>query len=145
MSRCGRTAQLEELLASSLSPAALAELEAHAGHCALCAHELRWLRTEEALFTQRRTRQQVRQLYQQSRPARPERRVWSTVALALAASALLVLGLGGRDLPTSSRGHEAATEMSIELASLGTVDDECSLPQPGIGFACEPVVLASFR
>ncbi len=146
MSKCGRTAQLESMLSASPSAAVTAELEAHATHCAPCAHELRWLRSEEALFSQRRTRQQVRTLMKVAQPAAPPRRAWSTVALALAASALLLLGVSFRDSTPQPRSHElGGIEMSQELASLGNAAPECSVPEPGQGFACEPLVLASFR
>ncbi len=144
MSKCGRTAQLEALLSSN-HPPTVAELEAHATRCAPCAHELRWLRTEEALFSQRRTRQQVRSMYPVPARPKPERRVWSTLALALAASLLLLLGLGFQDRPAQVY-PDGGLPMSQELASVEHKSQPaCSTLQPGAGFACEPLVLASFR
>lgn len=146
MSKCGRTAQLEALLSSN-HPTAVAELQTHASRCATCAHELRWLRTEEALFSQRRTRQQVRSMYPQPARPKPERRVWSTLALAIAASLLLLLGVGFQSRPSQvypDSGGQAP--MSQELASVENKSPPpCSTLQPGAGFACEPLVLASFR
>jgi len=144
MSKCGRTAQLEALLSSN-SPNLTAELEAHATRCATCAHELRWLRTEDALFTQRRTRQQVRSMYPVKVQPKPERRVWSTLALAIAASLLLLLGVGFQERSPQVNG-DGAPPMSQELASVEhKTSPACSTLQPGNGFACEPLVLASFR
>lgn len=144
MSKCGRTAQLEALLSSN-HPQLSAELEAHATRCPTCAHELRWLRTEDALFTQRRTRQQVRSMYPVKVQPKPERRVWSTAALAIAASLLLMLGVGFQDRAPSSASDSSAP-MSQELASVEhKANPDCSTLQPGNGFACEPLVLASFR
>ena len=144
MSKCGRTAQLEALLSSN-NPKAVAELEAHAGRCALCAHELRWLKTEDALFSQRRTRQQVRSMYPVPAQPKPERRVWSTLALAIAASLLLMLGLRFQDRPAQVY-PDGGLPMSQELASVeNKTPAACSTLQPGAAFACEPLVLASFR
>jgi len=145
MSKCGRTAQLESLLSNAPSQAVTSELEAHASHCAPCAHELRWLRTEEALFSQRRTRQQVRSMYPPVPAPKPERRVWSTLALAMAASVLLALGLGFQDRQ-SQVFPDGGPQMSLELASLDLGSSPmCSTLQPGVAFACEALVPASFR
>ena len=145
MSKCGRTAQLESILSSAPSASALAELESHAGRCAPCAHELRWLRTEEALFSQRRTRQQVRAMYPVPPAPKPERRLWSTLALAAAASLLLMLGLGFRERPAPVF-VDGGPQMSQELASLDVeVERPLCSAQPGVAFACEPLVPASFR
>ena len=139
MSKCGRAAQL------SFATEVSAELLAHAEHCVSCKHELAWRRTEVALFSQRRSRLEVRSLQQQVRPLPAKRTFWSPVALALAASVLLALGLslGGG---THEHPSEGGDPMSLELATLAQVPPSfCSTLQPGTGFVCEPVVLASFR
>ena len=139
MSKCGRTAQLE--FTRTLTP----ELEAHAAHCNSCAHELDWKRTEEALFSQRRGRAEVRALSRDLKPKAAGRTFWSPVAMAIAASVFLALGLG-LGTGNAERPSEGGDSMSLELASFaGVAPSSCSMPQPGNGFACEPVVLASFR
>jgi hypothetical protein len=77
--------------------------------------------------------------------AKPQRRVWSTVALAMAASLLLALGVGFQNGPSQSYA-DGAPQMSQELASLDIVGSPlCSTLQPGVAFACEALVPASFR
>lgn len=49
MSSCNHD-DLLELARGDLPPRRAAEIESHAAECAECARELRWLRTERALF-----------------------------------------------------------------------------------------------
>ena len=64
MSRCGKTEHLEAMVMGELNLAHTTELELHTSKCAVCHHELNWLRSERVLFEQRLAREQVQQLWE---------------------------------------------------------------------------------
>ena len=152
MSRCGKTEQLEALVMGELKPARITELEQHTSRCAACHHELNWLKSERLMFEQRLARAEVRQLWvgfaaKRDAPARSES--WGRWAMALAASALVLVGLTARlQSPRLEAGSsfEASAPMSLEEMSRdsGPTGRDCSQLQPGTGFACGPLLPASF-
>lgn len=138
---CTRTPHLDALVMGELSGAQALELEHHAERCGACGLELKWLRTERALFEKRSARTEVRALSARSSLGPEPRRGWST-ALAVAASAFLLWG-AGQVLPsvrTPFEGSPMSEErMSREVApafpafEVGGASG-CS----GLGFACGP-------
>jgi anti-sigma factor RsiW len=155
MSTCGRTASLESIVTGEASTAQAAELRAHADACPRCRHELNWLETEAKLFRERTAREEVAQLWKgvAARREVPAERPWSRVLVALAASALLLLGVGQLVLGvTSHSGADASVfqddfGMSEPLMSpVLTLEerDNCSRLPDGVGFRCEPAIPASF-
>ena len=118
MSRCGKTEQLEALVMGELDLAHTTELELHTTRCAVCHHELNWLKTERVLFEQRLAREQVQQLWQgfAARRAAPVRhRAWGRWAMGIAAGVVLMIGL----TPKVERGQLEQSEayelpMSLE-------------------------------
>ena len=153
MSRCGKTEQLEALVLGELNLAHSTELESHTSRCAVCHHELNWLKSERVMFEQRLAREQVQQLWEgfAAKRAAPKRqRGWGRWAMAVAASAVLMLGLSSKVRPgqieetdsfdsfEESMSFEA---MSREIRSTGR---DCSELRPGMGFACGPYLPASF-
>jgi hypothetical protein len=152
MSRCGKTEQLESLVMGTLSAAHSTELEQHSRHCAVCHHELNWLKSEQVLFEHRIARHEVERLWagfaaKRAAPARQSS--FARWALAMAAAVVALVGVGSR-LQSSSHldtrsSFETSAPMSLEEMSrdLGPVRD-CSELQPGTGFACGPFLPASF-
>lgn len=137
MSRCGRTSQLESLL-SHESP----ELRAHARGCAVCRHELNWLESEAALFRQRAGRDEVAHLWEgvQARST-PVAHPWPKMFAALAAAAaLLLVSLPSRHAESS--GDEVLESDALMSPALH-LDEPCSRLPSGVGFTCQPAVLAS--
>ena len=148
MSRCGKTEQLESLAMGELSGPRATELELHASHCAVCHHELNWLKSERLMFEHRVAREQVERLWEgfSARKAAPARhRAWGTWAMAIAATGLLMIGLGSTrgHTPQTSAVHSDDPMMSFEEMSLEQAR-YCSTLQPGTGFACGPYLPASF-
>lgn len=151
MSRCGKMEQLEALVLGELDAARIAELQLHTTHCPACHHELNWLKTERVMFGQRVAREQVEQLWagfsaKRAAPAALRGRRWDRWALAVAASAILAVGLSVRTRPPpmlEAASFESSAPMSFEEMSreLGV---SCSQLQPGTGFACGPFLAASF-
>jgi hypothetical protein len=137
MSRCGRTSQLESLL-SHESP----ELRTHARTCAVCRHELNWLESEATLFRQRAGRDEVAHLWAgvQAR-SKPVSHPWPKMfaALAAAAALLLVTAPSRRVAVTDEEPLESDALMSPVLS----FDEPCSRLPSGMGFTCQPSVLAS--
>lgn len=145
MSRCGRTSQLESLLAVEQP-----ELRAHAKDCALCRHELNWLETEAALFRQRAARDEVAHLWKGVEKRVPvEARPWPRVLVAMAAAAALLFSVGNASAPRGSLSTDEGPLESDALMSpvLSFGDGEpCSRLPSGMGFQCKPTlasVLAS--
>ena len=150
MSRCGRTEQLEALAMGELQLARVIELEAHTSRCAVCHHELNWLKIERVLFEHRLAREQVEQLWEgfaaRRHPGPSPNRVWGRWAMAVAASAMLMLGLGTKVHPGQIESEAFEVQMSLEAMSqdFGQRARDCSELQPGMGFACGPYLPASF-
>ena len=166
MSRCGKTEHLEALVLGELSLARATQVEQHTLQCAACKHELNWLKSERLMFEQRLARDTVQQLWVDfaakrdapaEGPARSPEESWPARqnalgrwALAMAASAVLLIGVGSR--LQSSRLDEglsfeaSSAPMSLEEMSrdLGPQGRDCSQLQPGTGFACGPFLPASF-
>ncbi len=148
MSRCGKTDQLEALVMGELSVARTTELERHTSRCAVCQHELNWLKSERLMFEHRLAREQVEQLwggFAQRRAVSARRpRAWGRWAMAIAASAVLLIGVGTKTRPGEVREHESfELPMSLEEMTRDTGRD-CSELRPGMGFACGPYLPASF-
>ncbi len=153
MSACGRTAQLEAVVAGE-APAALAnELRAHAVGCPRCRHELRWLESERALFRERAARDEVGQLWAgvAERRGLAAPRPWSRVLLGVAASVALLLVAGrvavGRSGAGDAAGFAEPVGMSEALMSPALPPlawDNCSRLPDGVGFHCGPAIPASF-
>jgi anti-sigma factor RsiW len=147
---------LESIVTGEASSAQAAELRAHADTCPRCRHELNWLETEAKLFRERAAREEVAQLWKgvAARSERPAERPWSRVLVALAASALVLLGVGRVALGSfaSHSGADASVfhdefGMSEPLMSpVLTLEerDNCSKLPDGVGFRCEPAIPASF-
>ena len=156
MSRCGKTEQLEALVMGELAGPRVAELQLHTTRCAACHHELHWLESERLMFEHRLAREQVDKLWEgfaarRAAPAAQLRRRWERVALAVAASAVLVLGLSARNSTRPSLQGElfdSSAPMSLEEMSRdlggGLEQRDCSQLPPGQGFACGPFLPASF-
>ena len=153
MSRCGKTEQLEAMVLGELDSAYAHELTQHTSHCAVCHHELNWLKSERVMFEHRLARDTVRELWsgfaaKRAKPG-PGPRQWARVALAVAASAIIVLGLTARQpAPRLDEGasFDASLPMSLEEMSRDRSASarDCSQLQPGTGFACGPFLPASF-
>ncbi len=151
MSRCGKTEGLDALVLGELSVAQATVLELHTSRCAVCHHELNWLKTERVMFEQRIAREQVQQLWEgfAAKRAVPIRqRTWGRWAMAIgvAASAVLMVGLSAKGRSGSlEQGEAFELKMSLEEMSrdMGSPRD-CSQLQPGMGFACGPYLPASF-
>ena len=154
MSRCGKTDQLEAMVLGELSAARVNALELHTSRCAVCHHELNWLKSERLMFEQRLAREQVQQLWEgfAARRAGPKRALaWGRWAMGLAAAAVLMIGLGLSSRVQPAGGHLEASEayelpMSLEEMSrnIGSTGRDCSELRPGMGFACGPYLPASF-
>lgn len=147
MSRCGKTDQLEALAMGELSLARATELEVHTAHCAVCHHELNWLKSERLMFEQRLAREHVSQLWEgfaqkRAAPARRQR-AWGRLAMAIAASTVLMLGLSAKTRSEVTESASLDAPMSLEEMSRETRLD-CSALKPGVGFACGPYLPASF-
>ena len=148
MSRCGRTHLLESLVSGELPQSQEHELRTHTTACALCRHELNWLEAERRLIRHRAGRDEVQHLWEgvarRSKTARPLGRV----LVALAASVLLVLGVGQVSFRGSAASSDASVEdvVSEELQSTGGFEEMpvCSAFASGLGFHCGPAVPASF-
>ena len=149
MSRCGKTEQLEALVMGELNMARTTELEMHTSRCAACHHELNWLKSERLMFEQRLAREQVEQLWDgfAAKRAAPvqRQRAWGRWAMAIAASAVLLLGVSAKTRTGQLQEHGSSFEsaMSLEEMSRDTGRD-CSELRPGMGFACGPYLPASF-
>lgn len=147
MSRCGKTEHLEGLVMGELAGPRAAELELHAARCAVCHHELNWLKSERVMFEHRVAREQVERLWEgfSAKKAAPARhRAWGAWAMAVAATALLMVGLGAqRSRPVQPSVQTDGPMMSLEEMSLEQAR-YCSSLQPGAGFACGPYLPASF-
>jgi hypothetical protein len=95
---CDREA-LDALVLGRLGAEGEAEVIAHARGCAACSEELAWLRTERALFTERREAALPPEIWQAverriSERPRPSRRATvAAVALALGAAAALAIAV----------------------------------------------------
>ena len=151
MSRCGKTEHLEALAMGELSSARAIELEQHTSQCAACHHELNWLKSERVMFKHRLARDQVQQLWAgfKAKKAVPARdHAWGRWALAMAASAMLLVGVTSRlhSARLDPQSFEPSAPMSLEEMSrdLGPHGQDCSQLQPGTGFACGPFLPASF-
>lgn len=160
---CGRSQFLEALALGQASPSLEAELTIHLRSCGRCRHELRWLKTEQALFRQRAGRDEVAHLWKgvarRSGLDLP-RGVWprALAALALGAAVLLAVGPWRAEPPS---GLTAATVIVATGAPLpldsetamshGPADSRepegrspmCSTLPEGLGFHCGPVQRAS--
>jgi anti-sigma factor RsiW len=153
MSRCGKTDQLEAMVLGELNAARVEELQTHTPGCAVCHHELNWLKSERLMFEQRLAREQVQQLWQgfAARRSVPKRqRAWGRWAMGVAASAVLMIGIG-LSSKVQIDGRLQASEvdelpMSLEemSRSTGAPGRDCSELRPGMGFACGPYLPASF-
>jgi hypothetical protein len=152
---CGRTRQLEAMVAGEVPQSLARELRLHALGCSRCRHELNWLESEQTLFRQRASREEVALLWagvtlSPSAPAAP--RAWGRVLVALAASLLVLLAAGRvvlRPAPHSELAAPGAMPsvdsvlQSLEAQSVD-VDELCSLGGPGSpGFHCGAPVPAS--
>lgn len=152
MSRCGKTEQLEALVLGELNLAHAAELEQHTAHCAACHHELNWLKSERVMFEHRLARDTVEQLwvgFTTKRALPVPHHGWGRWALAMAATAIVMVGLSARLQPArleDSPSFETSAPMSLEEMSrdLGSGARDCSQLKPGTGFACGPFLPASF-
>ena len=153
MSRCGKTDQLEAMVLGELNTARVNELEMHTSRCAVCHHELNWLKSERLMFEQRLAREQVQQLWEgfAKRRAAPRRQpAWGRWAMGVAASAVLMLGLGlgSKVEPGGQRAASEAYELPMSLEemsrNIGSTGRDCSELRPGMGFACGPYLPASF-
>jgi hypothetical protein len=152
---CGRTQYLEAMI-SGETPALEADLRAHAQGCALCRHELNWLQTERGLCRQRASRDEVSALWKgvALRSGTGSSRPWQRVLVGLAASALLVAGVGGLGRFASTGANAAPAPAAVEpnesepLSSeqvlFPSSDERCSKLPTGLGFHCGPAVPASF-
>jgi anti-sigma factor RsiW len=149
MKTCLSRERLEAAVLGEAPEALLPEIEAHAESCARCRHELSWLRTEIALFSQRTAREEVNRLWEgvskEQQAARRPRR-FTRALLAVAASVLFAVTLGGQ---LTQRPHSHTSDdglpMSLETMSVGMPDlrmasaEMASMPcyTPGFGPACE--------
>jgi hypothetical protein len=141
MSRCGKTHLLESVVQGEIPGD---ELRAHAQRCSRCRHELNWLEVERGLFRQRAARDAVNVLWQgvdaRTGAERRRRRV-NRPLLGLAASLLVILGVGRALIAGSSEGRSASTATSTDvLMTENAISQEraelCSRSERGIGFYC---------
>jgi hypothetical protein len=159
MSRCGKTAQLEAAVQGSALEAQRAELLAHAEHCAVCRHELNWLRAEVVLFEQRRQRDEIDRLWKGVAQRSTARAGGLRRGLMATAAMMLVgLGLGARLVahPSAVESLGGGLQMSMEsrppvdlsavLASVerGPALGACVMMTPGVGIACDADRRATF-
>src|SRR5258708_3014673 len=142
MYSCPTRLLLEAAVLGEAPGGRLTDYEAHAGTCPRCRHELNWLRSEAAMFAQRRAREEVGRLWSGVDTSRPRVRRWSRMAVAVAASVLLALVASGRRGPSSGREN---LPMSLETMSVDrrAGSDSAQCYTPGFGIACDDVVLAS--
>jgi hypothetical protein len=150
MKPCPSRAQLEAAALAEVHENRILDMEQHAEGCPRCRHELHWLRTEVALFAQRAAREEVSRLWEGVEARRDSKRLFvrARAVLALAASALLVLGIAsGVSRGTHSARHEGSEPlMSLETMSVDWQGGErASMPcyTPGFGIACGEVEYAS--
>jgi hypothetical protein len=146
MKVCLPRERLEAAVLGEEPEALLEDIEVHAEGCARCRHELSWLRTEVAMFSQRAAREEVGRLWEgvvSKRDDQRPRRVTRTL-LALAASVFVAVSFGGRLLQHSrSHSSEDALPMSLETMSVDLPQyasaDLATMPcyTPGSGIACE--------
>ncbi len=148
MSRCGKTDQLEAMVMGELTATRTVELEMHTSRCAVCHHELNWLKSERLMFEQRLAREQVQQLWEgfaAKRAAPIRHRRWARVALAVAASVILMMGLSSKVHSGQIVASESSFELPMSLEEMSRDTSRgCSELQPGMGFACGPYLPASF-
>lgn len=146
MSRCGRTSQLEAVVAGEASPALCAEVRAHATQCPLCRHELNWLESEQALFRQRAGRDEVARLWDglSARQGLGHERHWGRVLVAMAAAAVLVLFAGRLAWAPRAVVAEELLETDALMSPALTLDEgdavPCSRLPSGVGFQCTQVL-----
>jgi hypothetical protein len=159
MSRCGKTDQLEAAVLGSGGEGQRAELLSHAERCAVCRHELNWLRSEAVLFEQRRQRDEIERLWKGV-----ERRSGARAGglrrglLATAAMMLVGLGLGARLVSHRASGDSLGGELQMSVESMPAVDlgsvlasvergptlGACVMMTPGVGIACDADLRATF-
>jgi anti-sigma factor RsiW len=157
---CGRSQFLEALALGQAPPSLEAELTAHLRDCGRCRHELRWLKTEQALFRQRAGRDEVAHLWKgvARRSGLELPRVWprALAALALGAAVLLAVGPWRAERPSGPQPAAVATgaplplesETAMSLGPAGSLEAPdrspvCSTLPEGLGFHCGPVQQAS--
>jgi hypothetical protein len=136
---CPTRLQLEAAVLGEAPGGRLTDYEAHADACPRCRHELNWLRSEVAMFSQRHAREEVSRLWEGvvlTRPARARR--LSRMIVAVAASVLLALvASGGR---ARSAGNDEPLPMSLEMMSVdhhfAAVHFSENCFTPGFGIAC---------
>jgi hypothetical protein len=150
MKTCPSRLQLEGLALDEVSEGRAAELEGHASACARCRHELNWLRSEAAMFSQRAAREEVSRLWEgfeaSAAPRRAQR--FARGMLAVAASLVIAVLVGAQlklpHRPGFERGE--ALPMSVEMMSVDSqLDARASMPcyTPGFGIACGEVEFAT--
>jgi hypothetical protein len=108
----------------------------------VCRHELNWLESEAALFRQRAGRDEVAHLWEgvQAR-SKPVAHPWPKMFAALAAAAaLLLVTLPSRHVESSG---EEVLESDALMSPALSFDEPCSRLPSGVGFTCQPSVLAS--
>jgi hypothetical protein len=149
MKTCPNRMTLESAALGELHEGRVSEIESHAEGCARCRHELNWLRAETAMFAQRAAREEVSRLWEGvAEVAAPRRSMKAARAvLAVAASLLLAIALGGK-ISGASRGsqrsqNDSSVPMSLEMMSVE--QQRASMPcyTPGFGIACGEVEYAS--
>ena len=146
MKSCPTRLQLESAVLGEAPGGRLTDYEAHADSCPRCRHELNWLRTEAAFFSQRTARHEVGRLWEGvvvKKPARARR--LSRMGVAAAASVLLALLATGRHGPSAL--DDDGLPMSLEMMSVDQRLAAADLAEPcftpGFGIACGQVDFAS--
>jgi hypothetical protein len=151
MKTCLSRERIEAVVLGEAPEALLPELEQHAEGCARCRHELSWLRSEVALFSQRAAREEVSRLWEGVAERRAERKPGRLTRALLGVAAMVLVGVSYMShlQPGRSHGHTLNDEgvpMSLEMMSVdGSLQQQfasaevASMPcyTPGGGFACE--------
>jgi hypothetical protein len=115
---------MEALALGELSAPEALELRTHARSCQVCKHELRWAETEKSLFTQRAVRDEVRNMWAETKWARPPRKKLAPAMFAAALAAMLLAFLARPTLSYAPQampmGDDGALLMTLDEAALMT-------------------------
>jgi anti-sigma factor RsiW len=150
MSACTRTHLLEGVVNGEAAPGLALEVRAHATRCARCRHELNWLQTEQQLFRQRASRDEVAHLWKgvAQRVSPSPLRWWPRVLGGLAAVLVLSVVLPSWRTTTwqpeaQPRALQSESEQLESGSALSEPEPPCSRLPSGLGFHCGPAVPAS--
>ena len=131
--KCLETDELEALVEENLPASRAAEVAAHAGACASCGEELRWLKVERELIRRRAEPPapagDLWRGVQARLAAPPPRRRWSPYAVAAAAAAVAVAFAAGRAVAPHSPSLAERPGLALKLTPVALDDSGAVLDQ----------------